>query len=215
MSAPKRLSIKSVPALCGIAGPLILVIGDLTASLSTPDYSMISDTISDLALTPLGWLQTIGFLIMGLLVELFVAGLFLSIRRARGFHPGIALLACLGFGLLVIAAFRTDPAGGPYTVDGTIHSVTAYALSLVFPVGVLLLAPSLGRDPNWRNMFIYTLVAGVLALALTLGLFYLPDRMNWFGLYERIIVANVIIWTEVMAIHLLRLSLICEPETES
>jgi hypothetical protein len=215
MSRRKRLSIRSVPALCGIAGPLILVFGDLAASFLTADYSMISDTISALALTPTGWLQTIGFLIMGLLIELFVIGLVFSIRGTRGFHTGIALLASLGFGLLLIGAFRTDPSGAPHSIEGTIHTVTAYAMSLVFPAGIVLLSPSLRGDPDWRNVFAYTLVAAVLALALTVGLFLLPAPMSWFGLYERIIVGNVIIWTEVMAIHLLQLSLKREGQPQS
>lgn len=212
MSSFKRLNINSAPALAGIAGPLILVVGDLAASLSTPSYSMISNSISSLALTPLDWLQTVGFLVMGLLVEVFVAGLFFNIRRARGFHLGIGLLVCLGFGLLLIGAFRMDPAGWPSTIEGTIHSATAYALSLLFPIAILLLAPSLKSDPNWKGTFVYTLVAGVLALALTMGLLWLPDRMGWFGLYQRIAVANVIIWIEVIAVHLLRLSLRQQPK---
>ncbi|TET58036.1 MAG: DUF998 domain-containing protein [Dehalococcoidia bacterium] len=212
MSSFKRLNINSAPALAGIAGPLILVVGDLAASLSTPNYSMISNSISSLALTPLGWLQTVGFLVMGLLVEVFVAGLFFNIRRARGFHLGIGLLVCLGFGLLLIGAFRMDPAGWPSTIEGTIHSATAYALSLLFPIAILLLAPSLKSDPNWKGTFVYTLVAGVLALALTMGLLWLPERMGWFGLYQRIVVANVIIWVEVIAVHLLRLSLRQQPK---
>ncbi len=212
MSSFKRLNINSAPALAGIAGPLILVVGDLAASLSTPNYSMISNSISSLALTPLGWLQTVGFLVMGLLVEVFVAGLFFNIRRARGFRLGIGLLVCLGFGLLLIGAFRMDPAGWPSTIEGTIHSATAYALSLLFPIAILLLAPSLKSDPNWKGTFVYTLVAGVLALALTMGLLWLPDRMGWFGLYQRIVVANVIIWVEVIAVHLLRLSLRQQPK---
>jgi len=215
MSSFKHLNINSAPALAGIVGPLILVMGDLTAAFSTPGYSLVGNTISSLALTPLGWLQTIGFLIMGLLVEVFVAGLFFNIRRARGFHPGIGLLVCLGFGLLLIGAFRMDPVVAQTTTEGTIHSITAYALSLVFPIAILLLAPSLRSDPNWKGIFVYTIVAGVLALALTVGLLWLPYRVGWFGLYQRIIVANVIIWVEVMAIQLLRLSMRCAPRPQS
>jgi hypothetical protein len=39
---------------------------------------------------------------------------------------------------------------------------------------------------------------------ITLGV--LPDDISWFGLLERILVANMIIWVEVAAIDLLRLS---------
>ena len=74
----KRLNIDSVPALVGIVGPIVVVVGDIIASLSTPDYSPIRDSISSLALTSIGWLQSICFLAMGLLLEIFVAGIFLS-----------------------------------------------------------------------------------------------------------------------------------------
>lgn len=209
----KRLNINSAPALAGIVGPIVVVVGDLAASLSTPNYSIISDSISSLALTPIGWLQSICFLAMGLLEVFFVAGLFFNIRRARGFHPGIGLLAFCGFGLMLIGAFRMDHPGAP-PIEGIIHTIAASGLGLLFPIAILLLTPSLKSDPNWKNIFIYTLVAGVLALALIMGLFLL-DQRGWFGLYERIIVANVIIWVEVVAVHLLRLSLRREPKPQS
>jgi len=106
-----------------------------------------------------------------------------------------------------------DHPGAP-PIEGIIHTVASYGLGLLFPIAILLLTPSLKRDPNWKNIFIYTLVAGVLALALIMGVFLL-DQRGWFGLYERIIVANVIIWVEVVAVHLLRLSLRREPKPQS
>ncbi len=207
MSIFKRLNIHSVLALAGIVGPLVLVIGDLTASLSHTGYSPVSNSISSLALTKIGWLQTIGFLAMGLLVEIFVAGLLFNIHRARGFHLSIGLLVFFGFGLLLIGAFRIDPVGGQRTIEGLIHSAAAYTVFWLFPIAILLLTYSLKSDPNWKNIFAYTLVAGILALVLVIGLLCLPDQWRCFGLYERILVANMVIWVEVTAIQLLRLSL--------
>ena len=215
MSIFKRLNIHSAPALAGIVGPIVLVVGDLTASLSTPNYSLVSNSISSLALTPIGWLQTIGFLVMGLLLEIFIAGLLFNIHRARGFHLSIGILIFCGFGLLLIGAFRMDPTGAPPTIEGIIHSATAYALSWSFPIAILLLTPSLKSDRNWKNIFVYTLVAGVLALALATVLLCLPDQASWFGLYERILLANVMIWVEVVAVQLLRLSLRRELKPQS
>jgi len=203
----KRVNMNSALALAGVVGPIVLVVGDLAASLSTPNYSLIGDSISRLALTPIGWLQTVCFLAVGLLLEIFVAGLLLNIRRARGFRLGIGLLILCGFGLLMIAAFRMDPSGAPRTTGGAIHSATAYALSFLLPLAILLLAPSMKSDPKWRNLFVYTLLAGALGLTLTIGLLLLPNLAGWFGLYERIIVGNVMIWVAVAAVHLLRLSL--------
>ena len=210
----KRLNINTVPALVGIVGPIVVVVGDIAASLSTPDYSPIRDSISSLALTGIGWLQSICFLAMGLLLEIFIAGLFFNIRRARGFHAGIGLLAFCGFGLMLIAAFRMDHPGTQRTIAGIIHTVASYGLGLLFPIAILLLTPSLKSTPNWRNIFVYTLVAGVLAFGLIIGAL-LTEQTGWFGLYERIIVANAIIWVEVVAIHFLRLLLRQEPKPQS
>ena len=209
----KRLNIDSVPALVGIVGPVVVIVGDLVASLSIPGYSPVRDSVSSLALTRIGWLQSICFLAMALLLEIFVAGLFFNIRRARGFHAGIGLLAFEGFVLMLIAAFHMDAPGGLRTTAGIIHTLASYGLGLLFPIAILSLAPSFKSTPNWKNIFVYTLVAGVLALALIIGAF-LPDQTGWFGLYERIIVANAIIWVEVVAIHFLRLLLRQEPKPQ-
>jgi len=209
----KRLNINTVPALVGILGPIVVIVGDLAASLSIPGYSLIRDSVSSLALTPIGWLQSICFLAMGLLLVVFVPRFFFNIRRARGFHAGIGLLALCGFVLMLIAAFHMDAPGGPRTTTGIIHTIASYGLGLLFPIAILSLAPSLKSTPNWKNIFVYTLVAGILSLALILGAL-LSDQPGWFGLYERIIILNALIWVEVVAIHFLRLSLRQEPKPQ-
>ena len=50
----KHLSINSVPAIVGIVGPIVVVVGDIAASLSTPDYSPTLDSVSSLSLTSIG-----------------------------------------------------------------------------------------------------------------------------------------------------------------
>ena len=210
----RRLNIHSVPALVGIVGPIVVIVGDLAASLSTPGYSSIRDSVSSLALTGIGWLQSICFLSMGLLLEIFVAGLFCNIRRARGFHLGIGILALCGFLLMLIAAFRMDAPGGPRTTAGIIHTVSSYGLGLLFPFAILSLAPSLKSTPNWKNIFIYTLFGSVLALVLIIWAFFI-EQTGWFGLYERIIILNGLVWVEVVAIHFLRLLLRQKPKPQS
>jgi hypothetical protein len=194
-------------------GSIVVIVGDLAASSSTPGYSLVHDSVSSFALTSLGWLQTICFLAMGLLLEIFVAGLFFNIRRARGFFAGIVLLALCGFVLMLIAAFHMGHTGAP-PIDGTIHTIASYGLGLLFPIAILTLAPSFKSTPNWKNIFIYTLIVGILALTLIMGALFAEQR-GWFGLYERIIVANAIIWVEVVAIHFLRLLLRQEPKPQS
>jgi len=210
----KRLNINSVPAIVGIVGPIVVIAGDFSAALSIPGYSPVRDSVSSLALTGVGWLQSICFLAMGLLLEIFVAGLFFNIRRARGFRAGIVLLALCGFVLMLIATFHMDAPGGPRTIDGTIHAIASYGLGLLFPIAILSFAPSFKSTLNWKGIFVYTLIAGVLALALILGAL-LAEQRGWFGLYERIIILNALVWVEVVAIHSLRLLLKREPKPHS
>jgi MFS family permease len=210
----KRLNVNSVPAIVGIVGPIVVIVGDLAASSSVPDYSPVRNSVSSFALTSLGWLQTICFLAMGLLLEIFIAGLFFNIRRAKGFHAGIVLLALCGFVLMLIAAFHMDaPETELPTTAGIIHTITSYGLGLLFPIAILSLAPSFKSTPNWKNIFVYTLIAGVLAFGLILGAFF-TDQRGWFGLYERTIILNALVWVEVVAIHSLRLLLRQEPKPQ-
>jgi hypothetical membrane protein len=194
-------------ALAGIVGPLVLVALDIAAAVSEPKYSLIRNSISALGLTSLGWIQTIGFVVFGLLVEIFTAGLFLNIRRRHLFDLGIGLLTFFGFGLALIGLFRTDPIGTLPTWSGRIHVWAAYSVLGLFPVALALLLSSIKNDPNWRGLFHYTVVSGILAFALAVGRLFLPQNISWFGLYERILVANVLIWLEIIGVRLLLLSL--------
>jgi hypothetical protein len=211
---PGRLSVSSVPPLVGIIGPIVVIVGDLAAGSSVPGYSLVRDSVSSFALTSLGWLQTICFLAMGSLLVIFAGGLYFNIQRARAFYAGIILLALCGFTLMLIASFHMDAPGVPRTTDGVIHTIASYGLGLLFPIAILSLAPSLKSTPNWKGIFIYTLLAGVLGFGLIIGAI-LGDQTGWFGLYERIIILNALVWVEVVAIHFLRLLLRQEPGPQS
>ena len=207
LTAFKRMNVHSLLAFAGMAGPLVLASTDFSAALISPGYNLIEDSISSLALTSLGWLQTIGFLAIGLLIEIFTAGLLYNMKRSRGFHFSIGLMVFFGFAMLLIGAFRTDPVGIEGTIEGRIHGMTATAAFWIFPVAILAIAPSIKKDPLWRNIFLYTIVTAILAVLLVITIGVLPDETRWFGLIERILVANMIIWVEVAAIKLLLLSL--------
>jgi hypothetical protein len=201
------LNVYSILALAGMIGPVFLGAADLAAGITSPGYNPARDSISSLALTPNGWLQTIGFLVLGLLVELFAAGLLFSIRSKRGFRFGIAILVWFGFELLLLGAFRTDPAGSVSTRDGIIHGLAAKTVFWLFPFVCLLIAKSLKYDAAWKDLYKYNYIVGALALVLTFAGIWLIDGFAWFGLYERLLVYNVIIWLEVMALRVLILSI--------
>jgi hypothetical protein len=207
MSFFRRLNVRSLLAFAGMAGPVVLITCDFTAAFTSPGYNMVKNSISSLALTQLGWLVVIGFLAIGLLIEIFTAGLLFNIKPCRRFYMGIAIFVFFGFGMLLIGAFRTDPVGGEHTFEGMIHGYAATAAFILFPLAILLMSRSIKTDPNWRHLFRYTEVTGALAILLVILIKVLDDHIDWFGLLERLLVANMIIWVEVAAINLLILSI--------
>ena len=203
----KKWNVHTALALAGMAGPVVLVVTNLTAAISTPGYSMITHSISSLALTDIGWVQSIGFLAIGLLVEIFAAGLLFNIRDNRGFHLSVAFLAMIGFGMLLLGAFKTDPVGAPDTTEGIIHTIAASAVFWLFPLTALLMSRALKYDWHWEGMYKYSIITGILAFLLAIMVTALDDTSSWFGLAERILVANMVIWVLAMGYRLFCISL--------
>lgn len=194
-------------ALAGITGPLLLLGAEIIVPLSFANYSPVKDSISVLEWAGLGWIESATFILAGLLLEAFAAVLLLGIRGTRGFKIGIVLLTLSGYGLLWVGAFRTD---FPYfsTFDGTIHGIASKTVFVLLPLAILLIAPSLKKDPYWRSLFIFSIASAACALIwIAIYRIWLPQESGWFGLYERILACIEIIWVEVMALWLLRLFL--------
>jgi hypothetical protein len=209
----RRLNGHSALAVAGVLGPAMWVIGDLTSGFATSHYSLIRNSISSLALTNIGWLATIGFLALGLFVEVFAAGLLFNIKGRRFFYFGVAIFVILGFAILLIGAFRTDPVGAARTLEGKIHGMTARTAFSIFPLALLGLIPSIKHDPNWQRFYRYTLVTIILAVLLLVINKIFQEGSGWFGLAERLLVWNMIIWVEVGGINMFFLSLKREPKT--
>jgi hypothetical membrane protein len=202
-----KLNIHSLLAFAGIVGPLMLTVGDLVAALSAPQYSLVKNSISSLALTNIGWLQTIGFLALGLLVEVFTTGFMFSVKPYKRFYLGVAIFVFFGFCMLLIGAFHTDPVGIARTTEGRIHGYVATASFTLFPFAVLCFLPSLRRDNRWKDLYGYTRVTFFLGIALLVITRIFQETSGWFGLTERLLVANMILWVEVFAVRLFVLSL--------
>jgi hypothetical protein len=204
--ALRMIDTHGILALAGIIGPFILVVLDITASLTAPDYSPIRQSMSALALTSVGWVETIGFMLMGLMIEAFTAGLYLNIKRRRGFGFGTALLTFFGFGMLVVGTFKTNESGAPSTFNGIVHTIAADSVLGLFPIALALILPSIKNDPQWNKMFIYTIITAVIALLLAVCQPFFPDDFQFFGLYERILVLNALLWLGIFAGRLLVVS---------
>jgi hypothetical protein len=194
-------------AVAGMAGPVLF--GTVLVALTVLRYDFMlgigwrpaTDPAgtwpSGLALGPYGWVQTANFVVSGVLLMVFAVGLHRGATGGRGSRGGPVLLFVAGMAMALMG-FETDPIrrATPRTLHGWIHDLAFVLFVLALLSTLFLMWLRLRRDPLWQNHARYTLVAGILAAILLL----LP------GVAYYLFVAVVLLWIELTAIRLWRLS---------
>ncbi|MGW7477871.1 DUF998 domain-containing protein [Nonomuraea muscovyensis] len=205
-----RLTTK-VLLLCGAIGPAVFAAVYVIAGATRPGYSTWHHTISTLSLGDQGWIQIGSFMLYGVLTLGFALGLRRALRSGPGSVWGPILFVVVGFGLIVIGPFVTDPVlGYPAatpavpSLDGNIHNLTSLIVFVAFPVACFVLARRFAHD-RWRGWVPYSLVTGILAIAFFMLFFAsVSDGGNSpAGLLERIPTIILGIWQALLALRLL------------
>jgi len=194
--------------ICIIGVVLFWVILFIAQSLN-PGYNPISHSVSDLALGPYGWLQTIAFFLLGLVVISLGFGLYYGMRKKRGLRAVVVLFGAMAFGEIIAGIFRVDLVKTPLSIHALVHQIGASITAIAFPVAALVLLPGLKSNPQWKGLFNYTFAVAVSMLILEIAreVLLLTTWLDpWFGLYEKGLLVNSLAWIVVMAIHLLRVT---------
>ena len=203
-----KLGLGGILSIAGLIGPVIFLFTEYFTFFNAQyNNDFIHYSISSLAWTRFGWVQTIGFLTWGLLVEIFAAGVFFTLKGARGFGISLALLMFFGFGLLLVGSFHTDVGLDKHTVDGLIHNYAAKAIFWLFPVAAVSIIPTLRQNKLLKQLWLYSLISALLAVILMICIQTFAERRGWFGLFERLLEADAVIWIEILAVWVFRSSL--------
>jgi hypothetical membrane protein len=200
-------------AWAGIVGPVMFTATFVGQEIfRTSEYNPLAETVSALEAGPNGWVQQVNFVIFGLLTIAFAVGLHVGLRRTRFGLLGPALLLTSGIGLLLAAGFplREDAAGVTYDPGG--HMLAGLTFFSTSAVGLVVVSFRLARDPRWRNIARYPLVAGVASLVgfFAMGALVLPDGAplhEWAGLAQRAIILLLLFPCRViLSLRLLRVA---------
>jgi Protein of unknown function (DUF998) len=196
------------PALAGIIGPILFWLALIVLGQTQSAYSALRSDISLLSLGANGWIQTVNFVIFGLLVMVFQMGLQRAVAPGKAWGLLNIVALAFGLGLLAIAVFPTDRVG-TWTVHGIIHLGIVVALALVLPLICLMTAARLKPRASWRGYAEFSVFIGVVVAVLTVMLLLAwsgiwPALHPWLGLYERMVFALPSLWMEVMALRLLK-----------
>lgn len=190
-------------ALAGIAGPALFGATLIVLTALQYDFMLgigwkpLSDPggawPSGLALGPYGWAQVANFVLSGLLLIYFAAGLHLGATGGRGSKTGPVSLAVAG-AAMALMGFKTDPIlrEGPRTLHGWIHDLSFALFVLALLSALVFLWLRFRKDPRWRGHARYTLVTAIVAAVALL----LPGTAYYFFLIV------VLVWIEATAIRL-------------
>jgi hypothetical membrane protein len=173
----KTLQPTRILLLCGaIAGPLF-ILTVLLQDYTRPGFDPRTQALSLLSLGPLGWVQTVNFVLAGVLNLLYAVGLWRTLHPGRAGTWGPILIGAYGLGLIVVGVFHTDPANGyppgvaapsHPTWHGAIHAFVALLLFLALSVALVVLARYFlaRKERGWAG---YCLASAALNLVLFFG----------------------------------------------
>jgi hypothetical protein len=206
---PHSMPIARLLAPAGIAGPAIFTALVIVQGVLQPDYDHIRLPISALAAWPLGWIQQANFLVLGLSLIAFAAGLHKGIRPAKSASQGAAgaaLVAMGGVGVIVSGAFSWTFVDGVLTEPAphVVGAITAFAST---GLGLVRLSRRMSTDPGWRDLATYTKATGlaVLVLFVAVGFFAVGDGTPlhaWAGLLQRVL---CVVWFACLVVLAVRL----------
>jgi hypothetical protein len=193
---------------CGLlAGPLFVSAFLIQGALKGDGYDPVRHPVSSLALGDNGWVQTVNFLVGGLLTIAFAAGLWRT-----GVRAGAVLIGIWGLGLVGAGVFVTDPVSGfpvgtppisDYTTSGALHDGFSLPAFLAIPIAMIVLC----RAGGWKWL-VYSLlsatafvVADVLASS---GFGQTASLVDVAGLFQRLAVTIGWAWMFALAVRVLR-----------
>ena len=182
--------------LSGVIVVLTIVEHDFMVTLGwDPLTAPTRDWPSGLALGPWGFVMTAAFIVCGLMLVLFAAGMRTAFRWERGGPTASLLLASAGLAMCILA-FPTDPTNRalPLTWHGFIHDAAFLALGAALFASLAAFGFVFLARERWRaNAILSWSTAALIVPAFSLkgAAFYL-------------FLAAVLTWCEVTALKFLR-----------
>ncbi len=203
---------------CAVAGPVIFSAAWLLAWPAQDAYSPRREDISALAALDAQqpWIMVVGFLALAVGLVALGMGLPRAVASGRAARIGALLVLLAGLGILVAGIARNDcsseiaackervEAGGVSWHHG-LHDAVSGLVFLALVVAQFVLARAFRRDPSWRDLRAYSIVSGILTLAL-LVLFGTGAIDGWNGLVQRVFLIVPLVWSMVVGIRLRRLA---------
>ena len=190
--------------LTGVVTPSVYVGLTVAVHLLNPGDSWMRYTLSDLALRQYGWIETLSLCILAVCVIAVACSLYGNATHRRENVAALAMFGVVSFALLLIAGFKASETD-VVTPVVLVHRASVGVLTICFPAACLLMVPALRADPRWRSLAWYCALTGAIGIVLDISGASIPRdvQQSVAGLWEKVYVANGVIWCQVFAARLL------------
>jgi Protein of unknown function (DUF998) len=196
-------------AICGLLVPVTVSIAYIGGALAQPDaYSSADDATSDLGAQTanMAWIYNqIGDNLTGILILLFGLGLWRALSPDVLGRIGAGALILGGLSLFLEGFFRLDCRGIDTGCTNDSWHSSAHKMDnrvlFVFFAAALILAFAFRRVPEWRSLWLPSLLAVPVLLAVSVPFSVIGD-----GAAQRAANITLFLWVVLLAWRLLRLA---------
>lgn len=189
-------------ALAGIVGSTYFALSVAALHFLRPEHDPTTQTISEYAVGPYGYLMIIAFFALGAASLSLSLGIGAVRSPSRSSQVGVYLVAIWGAGILVAGIFPTDVTGSPSTPSGAIHDAASIVAFVAVVTGAILFSRGMRRDAGWPHR---SLSSG-LAYAVLVGfLAFILSQEGAPGIGQRVFLAFVLAWLVLTGVQLRRM----------
>jgi len=184
-------------AIVGVADYLLIV---AALHFLRPDVNPVTEAISNYGVGPYGFLLTAAVLGSAVAALALTLGLYLGMVAPARSYVGLFFLGLYGLSRVLESLFPID-VGAEATLSGTLHNILGQLAFFGFPLAVILLSLSMGKDERWRSFRRPALVVSF-AVVLTDVLTIVGSNIGLFGVTQRLATVTAMLWMLLVGLRL-------------
>jgi len=203
--------IKKIAPWTGMVGPALFTLVFTLHGRLRAGYDPVHMYVSELSIGPLGWIQIVNFMVLGLCLMLFAFGVSKAFPVGKASRAGPILLMVVAACYFISGPLVTDPASmfdNQQSVRGFLHGIFGALVFALSPVCCFVFWRRFRDDANWKRMRHLSLLAGIVMAAVVVLMKVaqpLSSPLNpWAGLIQRCSLITFYAWVFVFALNLLR-----------
>lgn len=173
-----------------------------------PEYQPLRDTISVLAVGQYGWIQQGNFIILALTWFVFGLGLSKAFYQ-RSLSLISSLFTVISLAVLNLIIFPTDLRDSNqvalksfHSTQGMLHILVVFSMGLIMIGLATVVYTEVSKRSAWKSL--KNLTFWLISLGTMISLFWMYCRYTgiffaWKGLFQKIIISDVLLWMWLMA----------------